>query len=275
VGIFNDHQIPTTSMDRRPKRTKRDFPPATKFDTETARRIHAIGARRRSKSRLFVSKRNEAEWTNEIRLLRAEVNDDTDRITAAVDWYEKHGEAAGVYPVRTPAGIRSWWFDMTEERMMKAKRKGEGVEISKDAERVIHNVKGLGWRAGRAKLPAAVQVTTDNRNEFVRRLTTWAEFYDKTVKTSTDRRAKADADRRLGVLRLMLSRAGPTAVDFGVRWFHRVHDTIANWDEWSGEFSGFVFDTANDYTAKWGQKVCQQYSGRSGDWDSIVMEALR
>jgi hypothetical protein len=240
-------------------------------DKAHAQRLYQIV---KDKKLLTTNSIRPSTWARHFTMLRANEKVTDDQIGAALDWYSVNAGRQYVPEIYCGKTFRGK-FDKLKRAMEKARKRGEGVEISKDAERVIHNVKGLGWRAGRAKLPAAVQVTTDNRNEFVRRLTTWAEFYDKTVKTSTDRRAKADADRRLGVLRLMLSRAGPTAVDFGVRWFHRVHDTIANWDEWSGEFSGFVFDTANDYTAKWGQKVCQQYSGRSGDWDSIVMEALR
>jgi hypothetical protein len=256
----------TPSMSLFPTDTTATNGTTTDEDKAHARRLYQIV---KDKKLLGANEVRPSTWARYVTMLRVKQGVTDERISAALEWYSTNAGRKYVPEIFCGRALKEK-FDKLERAMLRSREKGEGIVISSDAEKALKNVDGLGWPKGsKARLPAAVQLTVENRGKLVGRLAPLRDFYEKG-KASEDRRVRIDSGRKFNIANAVLAALGLSPVAFASAWFRRVHGTVLHWDAWSGEFSGFVFDPANDYTKKWGQRVCQEFSGRPGDWGVIV-----
>ncbi len=202
-----------------------------------------------------------SKWADQIRLLRNDVNQDTDRIENAVEWLK-----SSKFKLQNAKHFRNA-FGIIEDRMLK---KPKPIPISPEAERIVKAVRGLGWPKGSLDgLPAAIQQSIVNHNKFREVYFDWHQDIEDLPKTKVIK--SSDKKQRMTRFSSIIRTKFFTS-DFIKRWFDNVHQQVWSWDEWSGDLSPYVFSTTSRMFHKMGSTMSVEYSGYTHLWNEFIKD---
>ncbi len=195
-----------------------------------------------------------AKWADEFRILRNEVEQDTDRIEAVLEWLD-HSNGDWIKP--TSAAWLRRNFTWIEKRVLKNPIKRE-VVISPRTQEVLDAVSNLIWPD---------HVETDSVVEFVSlSLSAYELFYSRFKSLFTSRKSHPSIKAELEFFNSKLQ----APVEFMVNWIGSVHAMTHSWKEWSGSFKGFIFAVTNKKFIKTGCAMSSEYTGNVRFWFKMM-----
>lgn len=182
---------------------------------------------------------NQTKWADEFRVLRDTLDQDTDRLEAVLDWYCAHAGEEYVPEAFSAGSFRGKFLAV--EQQMKRRLADAPLPLSPEAKEVLVRVDHLVWPKGaKLGLPNMVQRSLDNYIAFGNQL-------------------RAFSDQMLGVqghpTRLRLQYAHIHSKVKGVylggnvstirQWVERVHELVADWDDWSGNLKPWAWSVTH------------------------------
>jgi hypothetical protein len=182
---------------------------------------------------------NQTKWADEFRVLRDTLDQDTDRLEAALDWYCAHAGEEYVPEAFSAGSFRGKFLAV--EQQMKRRLADAPLPLSPEAKEVLVRVDHLVWPKGaKLGLPNMVQRSLDNYIAFGNQL-------------------RAFSDQMFGVqghpTRLRLQYANIHSKVKGVylggnvstirQWVERVHELVADWDDWSGNLKPWAWSVTH------------------------------
>lgn len=188
------------------------------------------------------------DWANQFRLLEEDRPGSRPEIDKVLNYYCTHldpgdrrqpiGHAGRSFRAKYD-GIKRWVEIHVKDN--------PDVKITPEAERVVDDLTRFRWPKGAAgKLPAAVQQSLNNLEDFTRRL--------EAAEPRLPRRAAESVWTLIGARRTYVR-----------RWFERVWNRVRNSPNWNGEFRWYVWHPGHEWVTADGR-------GATKDWDRLVKE---
>lgn len=220
----------------------------THFDLVMATRLFAQVKRHRPGLRWKKSK-----WAHEIRVLRNEVEQDTDRIENTIEGLSQSN-------LRPTSAI--WFrknFSWVEERVTKTNLPSKtAITQPVQTEEVLTFISNYNWPES---------VTPDQVESIVvSSLGNYESFYKAFMKLYKEREAHPKLKMEIAHLSRKLSQP----VDFVCRWLTQTCELVHKWKNWSGSLKGLEFHPLNKKFTTMAVEWTKEYSGRERDWFSIL-----
>lgn len=181
---------------------------------------------------------NQTKWADEFRLLRDTLDQDTDRLEAVLDWYCDHAGEEYVPEAFSAGSFRGKFLAV--EQQMKRRLADAPLPLSPEATQVLEKVDHLVWPKGaKAGLPNLVQRSLDNYVAFGARLRaldaqmagTGHAFRLKVAFGTIHHRVKGEyLGGNVSTIR---------------KWVERVHEMVADWDDWSGNLKPWAWSVTH------------------------------
>lgn len=181
---------------------------------------------------------NQTKWADEFRLLRDTLDQDTDRLEAVLDWYCDHAGKEYVPEAFSAGSFRGKFLAV--EQQMKRRLADAPLPLSPEATQVLAKVDHLVWPKGaKVGLPNLVQRSLDNYVAFGARLkaldaqmTGGGHAFRLRVAFGTiHHRVKGEyLGGNVSTIR---------------KWVERVHEMVADWDDWSGNLKPWAWSVTH------------------------------
>lgn len=236
-------------------------PPPTAADTNAAKRLREIvNAAEGRSSRPF----RPSSWAREFRLLREELTNGAERITAALEWYAAHVGKKYVPDARCASSFRAK-FGRIEAAMQRGDPVPKRVVLSPTAERIVAAATNQPWPAGaEERLPAVVQESVDALDSFLARVAAMKKELERVPRE--DRNRFDQSHVRLCAVIL----ANVDADDYLRHWFVRAQRDVAGWEEWSGKVERFAWRIDHKWATAAGRGWADEATGSGDGWAAFL-----
>jgi hypothetical protein len=203
------------------------------------------------------------KWAQEVKTLQREVEDDTDRIEAVLDYLESDrmkGPARDKLPRVSGARHFRKTFSWIEDRMNKDHAyRGKTITRTQVGEEVVRRLSRHRWPMGSGvQLPEAVEASL----AFV------LSFVEGLKKARARDGGSVRADLAAHLLR-KLGRPG----HFVERWFEDVYEAVRDWPTWSGNLLAMSPSRGSKRFLDLCRGWTQDYLGKPDRFDDLL-EAL-
>lgn len=208
-------------------------------------------------------------WSNQFRQLRQALNNDTQRIQKALDWYSKHIGKEYVPIIHSAQSFRMK-FDSLEAAIARDLKDNPEVNISTDAQWLADNLGRLGWPKGsKSQLALVAELSLQGYTAFQKKA---KAFTTKASLNKLTHISKSRMERYLKILeRVRTHMLG--AKDFVNWWLDVVVlDSIKGWEGWNGNLKPYAFHLRHKAFMKEARGWTQEYCGDPELWDKLADE---
>lgn len=184
----------------------------------------------------------------------------TKRIKLVLNWYLSKFGQKYVPEAFSGIGFRAKFHSIESARNRWLD--SQPVKLSDSHEKLLKALKPLGWPKGSEKdLPGAIQRSIKSYSDF---LTRRRETIDRIARGEQE--IKSGTLRKFIGLNTQLDHYLTSPDSFTIWWFRQVHDSVAQWEEWSGNLESMAFNPTGKRFNRLGRQWAQEYCGDSDRW---------
>lgn len=182
---------------------------------------------------------NQTKWADEFRVLRDTLDQDTDRLEAVLSWYCDHAGEEYVPEAFSAGSFRGKFLAV--EQQMKRRLADAPLPLSPEAKEVLVRVDHLVWPKGaKMGLPNMVQRSLDNYIAFGNQLRAFSnQMFEVPGHPTLLRLQYAHIHSKVKGVYLGGN------VSTIRQWVERVHELVADWDDWSGNLKPWAWSVTH------------------------------
>lgn len=243
-----------TQPKREKNNSKRTHSNTSDFDREATDKLHHFVVKKLK----FRKRWSRSIWTNEFRMLRNELQDDTKRITSILEWLFANYKNKRCPRIDSAKAFRKQ-FNWLEDLSTKI-RTAKSVELTHEEELMHTTLRGMGWpKTSVLLLPETIRASMDGWEEIktkIRHLR--LKYQDKTPAGLFARHLDAIMSPQYGFVNY---------------WLVRLHQQIGRWDNFNGDLRDYALKFDSEKFHEWAAYKSIEFAASTSPWNKLLKDA--